>query len=476
MRSILRRALCALLCLCLLPCAALAERDASGVRFDVAFSMDPQAFSPSQRPLATGLADLMNILTLKGSLDQAYTGCFDLNTEWMLNGEDATRTTLRLFGTEAFWGVESSLLGDEMLMVNMISLLEFSMKMYFHLEIPLQRLTLLISPYVHTSAFEALGNAWRGVLYAQEGERSIPRDQLLALASQLAEIAEDDRAFYYWTQSVGMEAGYDETLMEVMLTLPDWAESILAEDGITVTIKGATETWRTGETSLFTRTVEDSVTAWSISLPAFENGYAFSAFYNGQPDGEHILQVRVMDDYEDTTLDCTIRANNIPDLTREIPITAPFSLEVEMEGDFLEEKLHLLFEGEGEGNSFSLRMLNASTREPQLTMFGTLEPYTPSAIPEFTTAQLMEGMNLLSMNDVTLTELLNNVAQPMFDGLVPILVHMPASTVQSLLDLLTEHGVIDLLINGGAAEYEEYDEAYSEEEYYDEEYEEEYYD
>ncbi|MBQ7845076.1 MAG: hypothetical protein IJ392_02875 [Clostridia bacterium] len=481
MRSILRRALCALLCLCMLPCAALAEGDVSGVRFDVAFTMDPQAFSPEQRPLATGLADLMNILTLKGSLDQAYTGCFDLNTEWMLNGEDATRTTLRLFGTEAFWGVESSLLGDEMLMVNMISLLEFSMKMYFHLEIPLQRLTLLISPYVHTSAFEALGSAWQGVMLAQEGDRTIPYDQLLALASQLAEIAEGDRAFYYWTQSVGMEAGYDETLMEVMLSLPEWAETILDEEGITVTTRGATETWRTGETTLFTRTVEDSVTAWSITLPAFPNGYAFSAFYNGQPDGEHILQVRIDDDYGDTTLDSTIKANNIPDLTREVPIASPFSLEVEMTGDFMEEKLHLLFEGEGEGNNFSLRMLNAATRQPQLTMFGTLEATTPSTVPEFTTAQLMEGMNLLSMNDVTLTELLGNVAQPMFDGLVPILVHMPASTVQSLLDLLTEHGVIDLLVNGGAAEYDEYDEEYSEdeyyeEEYYEEEYEEEYYD
>ena len=109
-------------------------------------------------------------------------------------------------------------------------------------------------------------------------------------------------------------------------------------------------------------------------------------------------------------------------------------------------------------------------------MFGTLEATTPSTVPEFTTAQLMEGMNLLSMNDVTLTELLGNVAQPMFDGLVPILVHMPASTVQSLLDLLTEHGVIDLLVNGGASEYNEYDEEYSEDEYYEEEYEEEYYD
>ena len=71
--------------------------------------------------------------------------------------------------------------------------------------------------------------------------------------------------------------------------------------------------------------------------------------------------MRVEDDYGDTTLDCTIKANNIPDLTREVPIASPFSLEVEMNGDFMEEKLHLLFEGEGEGNNFSLRMLNAAT-------------------------------------------------------------------------------------------------------------------
>lgn len=456
MRSVFHRVLCAFLCLCLLaPGLALAEPDVSGVRFDLNFHMDPEAFPQEQKGVTTGIADLLNTLTLKGTLDQSFTGCFDLNTEFMLSGKEATRTSLRLFGTEAYWGIESSLLGDEMLMVNMISLLEFSMKMYFHLEIPLQRLTLLISPYVHTSAFDALGSAWRGVMHAQEGERTIPRDQLLALASQLAEIAESDRAFYYWTQAVGMEVGYDEVIMEAMLTLPEWAESFVDEEGIAVTIKGATETWRTGDTTLFTRTVEDSVTAWSATLPTSANGYAVSVFYNGQPDGEHILQARVTDEYGDTVMDCTIKANNIPDLTSEVPIASPFSLEVEMEGEFLADKLHLLFEGEGQDKQFSLQMLNAATGAPQLTVSGTLEPYIPGAAPSFTTAQLMEGMNLLSMNDVTLTQLLTNAADPMFNGLLPLLVHMPASSVQSILDLLTEHGVIDLLVNGGASDYEE---------------------
>jgi len=69
MRSFLRRALCALLCPCLLlPSLALAEEDATGLRFDLTFQMDPEAFPPEQRGIMRGIADLLNILTLQGTL------------------------------------------------------------------------------------------------------------------------------------------------------------------------------------------------------------------------------------------------------------------------------------------------------------------------------------------------------------------------------------------------------------------------
>lgn len=479
MRSILRRALCALMCLCLLtPTLALADQDASGVRFDLQLNMDPAAFPQEQQEMLSGIADLLNILTLQGTLDQSFTGCFDLNADILLDGAEETRTPVRIYGTESHWGIESSLLGDEMLMVNMIAMLEFAMKTYFHLNIPLQRAALFISPYIHTSAFDALGSAWKNVMHAQEGERTIPKDEVLALAAELAQIAEDDRAFLYWVKALALESGYDETILEAIEMLPEWAEGFVSDEGIVISIMGATETWHTGETTLFTRTVEDNVTAWSVTPPTTANGYRLSVFYNGQPNSEHVLQVTITDEYEDLLVDCTVKANNIPDLTQEVPISSPFSLEVNMTGLFLEEDAHLLFLGEGENNSFSLSMMNTETDQPQLTLSGTLEPYTPAVAPSFSTAELLEGVNLLSINDTTLTQLLGNVADPLFNGMIPLLLHVPASSIQSILDLLTESGVLALLASGGAEDYgEEYfedEEYYEDEEFYDEEYYEEY--
>lgn len=457
MRSFLRRAMCALLCLCLLvPSLAIAEQDVTGLRFSLAFQMDPEAFPEEQQSVMSGIADLMNILTVQGTLDQSFTGCFDLNADLLLAGEEETRTNLRLYGMESCWGIESNLLGDEMLMVNMIALLEFSMKAYFHLDIPLQRLTLLVSPYVHTSALDALTSAWRRIMLAKEGKRAISRKNVLSLAQEMADIASSDRTFQYWVQALALDAGYDETIMEFMAALPEWAGSFVSSKGISVSFKGSTETWTTGKTTLFTRTVEDSVTAWSLTLPTTTNGYDLSAYYNGQPNGEHTLHITMTDAEQQTILDCTVKADNIPDLTSEVPISSPFSLWVDMTGEALQESVHLRFAGEGQDGYFTLSMLEPQHNIPQLTLSGMLEPYTPETVPDFTSAQMSEGMNLLSMNDVTLTELLGKISSPLFQGAVPLLVHMPASSVQSILDLLTEHRVISLLVNGGAASEEEY--------------------
>lgn len=457
MRILFRRALCVLLCLCLmLPGFALADGDASGVRFDLRFQMDPLAFPPAQRRTLSGIADLINIMSLQGTLEMAYNGCFDLNAALRLKDEPDTHTTLRLYGNESHWNVESNLLGSEKLMINMIAALEFALKAYYHLDIPVQRLAMFISPYVHTSAFEALISTWRGVMGAQSGPRVIARADLLSLAEQLSAVAADDRAFRVWTQALALEAGYDEAIMEVMTTLPEWAETFLAEEGLEIAISGDTETWRTGDLTLFTRTVEDSVTAWSVTPPATLNGYHLNLFYKGQPNGRHVLHIHITDAYEDTVVNCDLEAVNIPNLTCEVPISAPFSLSADLNGIFLEAPVSLRFAGEGAEGQFTLSMLHPQTSQPQLTLTGTLVPYTPESVPAYTTEELLTGVNLLSINDESLTRLVSGVASPMLRGIFPLMVHMPASSVQSILDLLTESGIIDFVFNGGSSVEEEY--------------------
>lgn len=457
MRSILRRALCALLCLCmLLPSLALADYDATGLRFRLSFQMDGSAFPKAQQPLMNNLAQLMNLLTLEGTLESSFTSCFDLNTLFMLGNQESTRTSLRVFGTESAWGINSSLLGNETLFVNLVALLEFSIKTYFHLDIPLQRVTLLASPYVHTSALDSMVSAWRRVMLAKSGPRTISKKQASALAQEMADIAQTDRAFQYWVQALTMEIGYDEDVTYALTNLPAWVDSFVGKGGIAIAQRGSTETWRTGDITLFTRTVEDTVTAWSLELPPSVNGYAIAAHYTAQAEGEHLLQLTITDEMEATALDLTLRATGIASL-ESLQLTSPFSLQVDMSGEAFAQPTHLLLEGQKEDGYMTLSLLNAKTRQPQLTLSGTVQHYTPDKAPEFTNAQLESCFNLLSMNDVTLTQLLSQVSSPLMNGLIPLLTHTPAAAIQSLMDLLEEHRVLDLLLNGGATEEEYYD-------------------
>lgn len=457
MPSILRRAVCMLLCVCLLlPSLALADQDASGLRFDLSFQMDASAFPQAQSATVQGFADLLNILTLKGTLESSFTGCFDLNTELMLDGVQDTRTRLRVFGTESAWNIGSSLLGDEILFVNLVALLEFSMKTYFHLDIPLQRLTLLASPYVHTSALNSMASAWRRVMLAKEGKRTIPRKQVQALAAEMAEIAATDNTFQYWVQALALESGYDEEITQALAQLPKWVDTFVPASGIDITLKGSTETWRAGEITLFTRTVENTVTAWSLTPPATTNGYIITAYYTSQPSGEHFFQLNVVNEADESILDCRLQATGVTRLTEGLTLAPTFSLQADMTGLAAKDGIHLLLEGQEESGYATVSLLDAQTRKPQLTMTGTVQSYTPTQVPDFTAAELGSNFNLLSMNDVTLTELLEHIASPLAHGVLPLLVHMPASSVQSILNLLEEHRVLDLLLNGGASAEEEY--------------------
>ena len=212
------RLLAALLCLTLAPFAALAEEADIGLRFDLTFQMDDAAYPQEDQALLEGVAELLNMMSLSGTLAVSAPS-FDMQFDLMLEDSEETRTSFRLYGLDTHYQLESSLLGDQGLMMNNLALLEFAMKAYFHLDMPLQYVALLISPYAHTSAFDWVRQEWNGVMHAQEGDRVIPRDAVLELAAYMSENAEMDRAFSFWVQALTLDAGYSDSIFEAMYGL-----------------------------------------------------------------------------------------------------------------------------------------------------------------------------------------------------------------------------------------------------------------
>lgn len=448
MKTCLKRIAALLLCLCLLaPCAALAEEDYTGRRFYIEAQMDASAYPAGQQAMLSGIADLVNQLSFEGELDRSFDGSFDLTGDLLLEHAEETRTPMHLYGTAAYWGLQSPLLNDQTLMFNMDALLEFAMKIYFHMDIPLQRIALFLTPYAHNIAFAAMVTEWQTVFGTADDARTIPKDDVMTLAQQLADIASTDRGFLYWVKAVALESGYDEVIMNAMETLPEWIEGFVDEDGIAITVNGPTETWRAGDVTLFTRTIaENKRDTWALTLPPTLSGYQLSASCSGDESGASFtFSLRVDSEDEGTVLDAHITADSLP---LSLLITAPFSLSVDLLGAAVgDEGIHARFEGDGSDGAFTLRQLSPETSAPMLTLTGSLEECQPNIKPAYSQSNV-QGVTVFSLNDTTLAELLSHVKESMISGLLPLLRHVPASSFQSVMDLLEDSGVLSAIAAG----------------------------
>lgn len=483
--NLFKRMTALLLCLCLLsPCLASAE-NAHAVSFTLAAEVNPAAYPVQDQPLMEGLKDLIGMIALEGAF-QYDDDCMDLSFDLLMDGDENTRTDVRLYGTQSTWAAQSSLLGDEQLIFHLTALLEFCMKAYFHLEVPLQRIGLVMTPYVHTDGWRTLVNLWKPVMETEAGSRVIPRENVLALMQSIAAEAEVDRAFTYWVMATATESGYDESIRAAMSTLPEWADSFLGEEGVTITVDGDNQTWTTGGVTLFTQTVQDGWTTLSLSLPVSPDGYLLSGFLSLK-DNDVTFNMDARLDItleDDSILDLRLNADQLPQV---IPASGPFSLTWDVTGDAVPEGYHIRFEGESDNGAFTLRQLDAATGETMLTLTGTALPAQVTSPLNWQNADLT-GTPFFSVSDVTLSNFVASVMKPMLKGMLPLLVKAPIEACQALMDLICDKGIFDLLTSSSTSadvadeesftmdesDYEGADEEFYEEEFSEEDFEEEF--
>ena len=442
MTHLIKRLTALLLCLfLLLPCLAGAE-GAHAVRFTLEAEMNPGAYPEADQPLMEALAELIGIISLEGTFEYNE-DCIDLNAQLLLDRAEETRTTFRLYGCESTWALQSSLLGDQQLFFPLTSLLEFCMKAYFHLNVPLQRVGVLLTPYVHKDAIATFTSLWDSVMNREEGTRVIPRADVLDLAGQIGDLAWTDRAFTYWVMAVGLESGYDTAITDAFTSMQAWADSFLGEEGVSVTVTGEDQTWATGGVTLFSRTVRDGWTTLSLSLPATPEGYVISGFLTVLNSGTHLnADARLTATLEgESILDLRLSADDLP-LT--IPSDGPFAFSWDVTGDAAPEGIHLRFEGESEDGVFTLRQMDAATGETMLTLRGTAVP-GQNISPLNWTPRDLTGLAFFSVSDTTLSQFAADVLPTFARGALPLLVHAPVKACQTLMDLVTGTGILDLL-------------------------------
>jgi|GEM_PF-144074 len=444
----IQRMLSLMLTICLLlPLGARAQEmpilpGTQSFEYHLALHMDPEAFpSPKEPETLQGVADLVNILSVSG-VTSIYDISFDTRVTLMLNQAEDTKTSFHIFGPDSHWMLESSLLGEERVYFNLLALLEFAMKGYFHLGLPLQLPALLVSPYVHTTAFSATRNLMMNAVGDAE-QVTLTQEQLLALAESIKTSAETDRALSYWIKAVLLDAGYDETVEEWLRTLPEWVRTWGAE-GLTITRSPQQETWSSGDVVLFERSSTGEATSWKLHLPAMNDGNQVDISCTRTTNGivqQLQLTLRVASQ-EEELLNCTLSGTDLP-LSLAIPQEGrlDISLMGPMAGKYAGQH-QLLFQGDGE--KASIQWMNVQTNKPMIWADGTISAIAPSFSPFYPPGEVT-GVNLLSVNDESLKDFVAAVTPSFTQGMLPILMQVPASAYQAIYQLLDNYGILSLL-------------------------------
>lgn len=271
-----------LLVLCMM--MALTSAGAQGLSFSLSASVAPAVYPDDKQSLMQGLASLLNASRVDGQLI-LNDSSFDMNAALHLgSGRDRSSTTLRVWGTDSHWGVQSSLLGDTELMVSCASLLPFGQKVRNHLGLPLDATALLI-PYTHADALSAPAAVLAPLFPTDVGKTSLTRAELDAMLAELLRLSEEDPAFNRWLEVTGLY----RTFRRYCRGFASVSEIILP--GVTVKRTENSLTWSANFVPLLSiRQDEHSLTA-SFSVPTLINLQASIITDGRQLEGEFLAEL-----------------------------------------------------------------------------------------------------------------------------------------------------------------------------------------
>lgn len=424
----------------LLPSVAWGED--FGMQFALSFSLED-----ADDENIAALGELLDILTLEGSY-ALHDDSFDLHTNLQLERAEETRTDLYLYGVPSRWYLQSSLLGDQTALFDMVSALEFGIKINAHMDIPLQNLFLLL-PYVHQSAFAAMTDAARPILFARETTRSVSKSRLLTLCDTLNELARTDRAFTYWLQSVASltddPEGVTESVLSIFAGLRDWLNRRV-EDGLSITVKGQTETWKLRRITLYERTWDETSEHMHFSLPDLPNGTSWEVDYTLQrADGtaDMLLTVDAVMEDDSPLLHMTLQGSALP---QALPVHAPFALQLSLTYRDAEE---VQLWAQGEGNNGSVTLCLTDKQGTRLGINGTVLPWVPEVWPDHV-SDTPEAWAIFSLYEQTLADFTGQIARPMLLGAIPLLAHAPVKVCTVLMDLATQAGLFEIETAGSS--------------------------
>ena len=224
-----RRILC-LLCAALIiawivPACSESGEGSFSYDFDLTFHLNADSFPELLRSRAEGYASLVNRLGLRGTVSwSTVTECADLEAALYYVDNTSLSYPFRLYGSRSRIFFTSPMINNEVILLNMAALMEFSLKAKNTLGVPLSYAALLY-PYTTTSAFEGLVWSWQKVIGTFTKSGRVTIKQFRTLSEQWVDQLQSDGLLTWWISGLSSGSDAPSVVEAEMNNLPFYYEN-----------------------------------------------------------------------------------------------------------------------------------------------------------------------------------------------------------------------------------------------------------
>ena len=469
--------------------------------FDLAFTLNSDSFPAMVRTRTAGYADLIDRLGLRGNLSWSkVTQSFDLEAELYFTDDPSLSYPFRLFGSEARIFLTSPLIRNEVILLNMAGMIEFSLKAKNTLGIPLPYIALLI-PYSTTHALTGMIRDWNDTVGDLTKGGKISSKTLRNLASLWSDELLNNEHVRWWIMALSTGSEVPYAVEDELNAIPAYCESIAAAGPMSVTVEPGLTAMRSASGDvLFTRGDSEEGFSLSVALPASGNGYLprfsfvrrnegdvyscdISASYSREsasgpapdsavvPDGEdEDVYPDVYEDdavgyadyyeteeglpsagneYPQALLDFTLHGSGLP---RVLPADSAFSVSASNRGGLYPDFAFRLSGETKKDGAIALSITKPFVEgdDPVLVFSctGVIHPASEMKyVPDYMLYSLDGVHNVFSFNEQRLAEFTAKVLPHMVRSVFSFIAKAPTSACQSFLDDLTDLGLLDMLLD-----------------------------
>lgn len=417
------------------------------VDYSIAFSMRAENDKTMQ-----ALADMLNICTLEGTFASYEQDDFDLQTRLLLQNNESTRTTLRLYGNSDKWGIIASFLGDQELRVENITLMEFCHKINDHMGIPLEDVAILY-PVCTKLAFSPMAEAWTQTMCRSATSRTISLAELRALSTNLAALSQSNRAFVYWLKSTAHDSSLEADFLEALSTMDEWLKDHVGGNGIQVAVKKDSEQWSAKGTTFFEKTVVNGVETAKLTLDDLPCAFQLQIEWT-------MTRTEGCNDHGAFSFDFRQESNVILSGSGSME-GWPLDGDLSSGGNVMLD-IRGIMSGIWDGTTFAIKAdpMEEQTQKLELTLKKKSTEMTASCLLHYRTPQeqaftyTLPTLCLNTLNDDRLSSFVAAAAPAAIRNLVPLVMYAPASFCGILMDFAESAGVYDALMPSDPIEEE----------------------